>query len=511
MIVLEKAEEIIKKILIQRKDLTKEKILELIEKKKKDAEGLLSDEGAARLVAQELLVKTEEKKLEEISIGNLCDGLNDVTLIGRVITVWPIQEFQRMDGTLGKIMRILLADKSGKVQCIVWNDKAEKLSRIEELAGKILKIAHGYTRRGLFNEVEVHCGEKSELILSPENINESDYPELKDFFTNLKDLSLDKPEVNVRGIIKTPPKIIEFERVGKTGKVLRTRIIDHTGAATLVAWDEKVDELSNLKKGDAIQIMSGQLKKSLSGFPEIHITKRSVITLLKEVPIEMQSITFRIDKISELNPDMKWADLLVRVVKKSEIKEVKRITGEQTLLGRLLVHDNTGLIKVSFWDENAKLLEKIDEGDILFLEGVTIKERFGRITVSAGKTASIIINPDLEEAKEIRSIIPINKINELGKIKGLATIEGIVIESQPIKEVFTSNNEAIKIATLMIDDGTGVVKVNFWRNLADIVSSLELGTRVRIIGLQVKTGFLGEIELSSEPMTEIKVIGKYLI
>ncbi|MEM3507514.1 MAG: hypothetical protein QXT31_07695, partial [Candidatus Bathyarchaeia archaeon] len=106
---MQKVEEIIEKILTQRKDLSREKILELMEKKKKDAEGLLSDEGAIRLIAQELLVKTDEKKLEGVSITDLYDGLNDVTLIGRVITVWPIQEFQRQDGFLGKVMRILIA------------------------------------------------------------------------------------------------------------------------------------------------------------------------------------------------------------------------------------------------------------------------------------------------------------------------------------------------------------------------------------------------------------------
>ncbi|MEM3572076.1 MAG: OB-fold nucleic acid binding domain-containing protein, partial [Candidatus Bathyarchaeia archaeon] len=456
-----------------------------------------------------LLVKTDEKKLEGVSITDLYDGLNDVTLIGRVITVWPIQEFQRQDGFLGKVMRILIADKSGKVQCVVWNDWAEKLSKIDELVGKILKISHAYTRKGLLNEVEVHCGEKSEIIISPINVNESDYPELKEFFINLKYLSLDKPEVNVKAVIKSNPKIMTFEKIGTTGKVLRARIMDHTGVATLVAWDEKVDELSNLKKGDTIQIMSGQLKKSLSGFPEIHITKRSVVSLLKEKPIELQLITPKINKISELSPDLKWADLLVRVFKIGELKEVKRVTNEQTLLRRLLVYDETGLIKASFWDDNAKLIEKVKEGDILFLEDVTIKERFGRIAISVGKTSSILINPDLEEVKNIPYTVPINKISELGNLKGLFVIEGIVIEPPSTREVFISN-ETVKITTLIVDDGTGIVKVNFWRNLADMTSTLELGTKIKIIGL-VKTGFFGEIELSSEPMTEVKILGRYLL
>ncbi|MEM3595413.1 MAG: hypothetical protein QXL25_02345, partial [Candidatus Bathyarchaeia archaeon] len=50
-------EEIIKRILSQRHELKRDELLRLIDDKKKEAQGLLSDEGAARLVAQDLLVR----------------------------------------------------------------------------------------------------------------------------------------------------------------------------------------------------------------------------------------------------------------------------------------------------------------------------------------------------------------------------------------------------------------------------------------------------------------------
>ena len=64
-------EELIEKILAERKDFTHEQLHRLIEEKKRDFEGLLSDQGAARLVAEELLVETEPVTVPSMKIRGL--------------------------------------------------------------------------------------------------------------------------------------------------------------------------------------------------------------------------------------------------------------------------------------------------------------------------------------------------------------------------------------------------------------------------------------------------------
>ena len=56
-------EHIIERILDQRSDLSRESVLGLLERKKAEAQGLLSDEGAARLVAQDSTCKSRWKDL----------------------------------------------------------------------------------------------------------------------------------------------------------------------------------------------------------------------------------------------------------------------------------------------------------------------------------------------------------------------------------------------------------------------------------------------------------------
>ena len=105
-------EQIVQRILLVRRDITRDEVLKLIYEKKRSAEGYFLDEVAAHIVASELGVdipREEEHFKAEISVVDLVSGLNDVTLTARVIEVYPIQTFLKPDLTKGKIARLLLA------------------------------------------------------------------------------------------------------------------------------------------------------------------------------------------------------------------------------------------------------------------------------------------------------------------------------------------------------------------------------------------------------------------
>ena len=107
---------IIEKILAQKEDLNENEVIALVEEKKNDFQGLLSDEGAALLVAQDLDVEIEQQEsLEELHINDLIPNLNDVTITGRVVDIWPIKEFTKRDGNIGKLTRLVLTDKTSNI------------------------------------------------------------------------------------------------------------------------------------------------------------------------------------------------------------------------------------------------------------------------------------------------------------------------------------------------------------------------------------------------------------
>ncbi len=487
--------------------MTRKKLLALVEDKKKQAGDLLSDEGAARLVAQDLLIDMEAKRRETLRIIDIVSGLNDVTIVGRVIVVWPAQEFKKTDGSTGKIARFLLADRTGKIHCVAWNAKTERLEREGPIQGKIVKVAHGYSREGLANTVELHCGDRSDIVISPAEVSDAEYPKFEEFFANIAGIALDRKEVNVIGVVKSEPKLFAFQRQGGEGYVLRTRIADMTGSITVVIWNEKVEDVRDLKRDDVLQVINGKVKRDLGGFAEIHVDKRSKIEILKDRPAYLQAPASRFTKIAALKPTMRGIDLIVRVARVGEQRELKRSTGETTQIGRLLVNDDTGLTKISLWNEHAKLLERVREGDILLIEDASTRERAGEVSINAGKTTSITVNPQIED--ELKPAPPkVTKIKDLPQASGMVIVEGTLTETPILREVLTKGGEKIEVASSRIMDETGEARVSIWRTLARQIVETPSKMTVRLVGVRFRVGVDGEVEISSDPLTRLEIIAR---
>src|SRR4030042_1365547 len=100
-------EDVIKRILILKPNLTREAVERLIQEEKVKAAGLLTDEAAAHLVASNLGMDSAGERIEaKLKIGALTSGLNDVSLTGRVLHIFPPRTFQRADGGRGEVLRM---------------------------------------------------------------------------------------------------------------------------------------------------------------------------------------------------------------------------------------------------------------------------------------------------------------------------------------------------------------------------------------------------------------------
>lgn len=270
-------EKIVQQILIKRHDVTREEVLKLIYEKKSSAEGYFLDDVAARIVASELGVEIsgeEESFKREISIVNLVSGLNDVSLTARVIEVYPIQTFLKSDLTDGKLARLMLADRSGKLWLVLWNGKASLIENGEIKRGDIVRVLHGYVREGFDGELELHLGKRGGVDVSPSDAVESNYPPVDSFIDKLVDLTRKDKRASVLGVVHDVYSVSEFNRKnGSTGKVRRIRLRDGTGEIFLVFWNEKVDELGAVKTGDELFIINSRIKTKSDGKIELHINK----------------------------------------------------------------------------------------------------------------------------------------------------------------------------------------------------------------------------------------------
>jgi replication factor A1 len=283
---LGEVESIFEKILARRPDLNREQLLELIRKRKEETQHLLNDEGAAFLVASDLGVPLLEESLKtNLQIKDVCPFLNDVTVVGRILAVYPIREFTRPDGSKGRLRRINLSDRTGTIDVLLWNEKAD-----DPVVGKlkpnaIVKIMHGYSRVSLTGETELHMGVRGEVIPDPLGEAEGTYPRLDDLFEKIGQLGMEKEIVNISGVVERIYPAKTFERPQGTGRVVKAKIRDDSGAVNIVAWDGDVESVVSLQPGEEVQILRGRTRRNTLGEIEVHANRRSqIIKRLNEEP-----------------------------------------------------------------------------------------------------------------------------------------------------------------------------------------------------------------------------------
>lgn len=274
---------LIERILSAKPELTRETVLGLIREKIVDAGELLTDEGAAYVVAAELGVSISEgNQLEtDIRLDDLVPGTRDVSVVGRVITICPVQKFTRKDGAEGRVGRMILADRTCRVSVVLWDDKVDILSQGRLTRGQIIRVAHGYVREGLDGSPEVNVGNKGRITVS-QGENAADFPHVEDFFKKIGELKSEENGVNVTGILDSITPTSTFQREEGVGRVARARLTDETGEIWAVFWNEMTDSLTNAKHGDRIEIMNARTRGSIQNNMELHVSRRSQVTISNE-------------------------------------------------------------------------------------------------------------------------------------------------------------------------------------------------------------------------------------
>lgn len=147
--------------------LSPEEINNKIKSKLEQLSGLVSKEGAAYIIANELGVKLFEQTSGKLQIKNILTGMRDVETTGKVVRKFEIREFQ-VNGRAGKVANLVIGDETGTIKLVCWGAKADEVSRVNE--GDILKIRSGYVRENNGFK-EVHMNDKSNVVINPPGVS----------------------------------------------------------------------------------------------------------------------------------------------------------------------------------------------------------------------------------------------------------------------------------------------------------------------------------------------------
>ena len=387
------------------------------------------------------------EQIKPIPIGQVEDIPEDgveIDVIGRILSIGDVREFQRDDGTVGIVRNITFADETGKVQLSLWNEKAEEEFKV----GDAYQIENARTRLGMY-AVDLNIGGGSRIIkLSDEQASAMFIPALetleKMIYTNKKiDDIEDEDEQNliIIGRVIEMYDGREFERAnGDTGVVKNIEIADDTGSIRVALWNE--DAKREFELGQAIKLQNPRItynedhyELSVSGFTTIlepsenELSSIPTYDELKEIIYAPKTIESLTDddvnvRITGTLKDLSTNRILITkcpdcgtTVEESEDKFYCDYCGDYLdeprylliIAGRL--EDDTGDISIAFFDELAEELIGMKKEEIIDLvdDGYGIEDKVEDLE---GLTIELIANVGFNEMAEENKLSPKKILNK---------------------------------------------------------------------------------------------------
>lgn len=238
-------------------------ILEKIKAKRKELSDLVSEIGAAHIIANEMGVELASKPMEEsrFKIHDLMEGMSAVDLFARVQAVYEPRIFKRKDGEESQVASVELTDETGGTRLVLWGDKADLIKKLEK--GMNIKVQAGYVREGM-RGLEVHLGNRGKLILNPEDAPE--IPKVEKRVVKINELESDMQSVDLAvRLVQLFPTRTFTRKDGSDGKVTSAILGDETGTVRASLWGDKADIHSKVNPGDVVLIENAYTKEGLQG------------------------------------------------------------------------------------------------------------------------------------------------------------------------------------------------------------------------------------------------------
>jgi ssDNA-binding replication factor A large subunit len=190
-----------------------------------------------------------------------------VNIIGQVHRIYSASTFERDDSTSGKVMRFTVADETGDITVVVWNEKVDEVQpKLKQ--GARLQIVNASVKKTIEKKPEVHVD--SETYVGPFLPDED--------FSKISDLKDGLARVNLEGEVVTRPVLRNVETYKhEVVKLASFEVRDDTGRIWVSAWRKHAEAAGNLKVGDKILLKNAQVRKGFGD--QLELCTREVTSL----------------------------------------------------------------------------------------------------------------------------------------------------------------------------------------------------------------------------------------
>ncbi|MFB6281270.1 MAG: single-stranded DNA binding protein [Haloferacaceae archaeon] len=218
---------------------------------------------------------------------------------------------------------------------------------------------------------------------------------------------------------------------------------------------------------------------------------------------ELEESGGEVDGVADIEPGMDEVRFLAKVVGVGEVRTFERDGDDPD--GRVVnveVADETGSVRVAFWDEMAGAVDdgELEVGDVLRIKGRP-DEGYSGVEVNADRA-----EVDEDAAIDV-DVDGTDRIEDLSLGRSDVNLRGRVLATDAVRTFDRDDGSEGRVANLTLGDPTGRVRVTLWDERADRAEELEAGTSVEVVDgyvreregdLELHVGSRGAVETIDE-------------
>ena len=232
----------IKERIVEEKGIDVEEVNTKISKKLEELSGLISEEGAAHIVANEYGVDLLKKE-GSVKIKDLMPGMKGVEFKGRIVRKYDLRTFEKQEGQ-GKVAKALVGDETGVTMLVFWDDKTEYFEKLND--NDIILVTKADIRDNN-GRSEAHVSRDGEVQINPEGVEVEQKSFEKQELTKKKISELTENDNNAEIFVTIvqvfDPKFFQMKS-GDEGAVLNLFVDDGSDNIRTVFWKDQLVKLS---------------------------------------------------------------------------------------------------------------------------------------------------------------------------------------------------------------------------------------------------------------------------
>jgi replication factor A1 len=82
-----------------------------------------------------------------MKVAEITSDIKTVNFIAKIVSASEVKEFNRDDGTNGKVVNLTVGDETGKIRVTLWDNNTDPIKTGRIKVGQTVQIS-GYVRKG---------------------------------------------------------------------------------------------------------------------------------------------------------------------------------------------------------------------------------------------------------------------------------------------------------------------------------------------------------------------------